>query len=287
MRRLVPLAWAAFFTAGCAGAPPVRPDLEPLHAEIRALRAENEALAARLEALSRRVDLLTVRGSEASRPQPAAAREGGAEAPRPEAEAAAPVVPPDLAVVKISPDPRAARTASRPGARPARVPPPVPTAVPIRDPEPSRLEALARSDRRPLAAEAEQELRQARALAGLDRAHALEDFAARYPQHPSADNALVEAATAYAGEGREDAACSLARRVVAEYPAGDAMSDALERLALCEERSGAAESAERLWARLRTDFPGTPAAQRAEARLTQDPGRSDETPPRASARSGP
>ena len=30
------------------------------------------------------------------------------------------------------------------------------------------------------------------------RAHALEDFVARYPRHPSADNALVEASTAYA-----------------------------------------------------------------------------------------
>jgi TolA-binding protein len=57
---------------------------------------------------------------------------------------------------------------------------------------------------------------------------------ARYPRHPSADNALVEAAREYADSGRADASCDLARRVPQEYPAGDAVSGALEIVARCE-----------------------------------------------------
>lgn len=209
------------------------------------MRAENERLAAEVDALERRVDFLSAK--RAARP----AEPARAEAPAP----AAPVVPPDLAVVKVGP-PRAART-----------PPPVPTSVPIAEPDPEKLESLARRSGRELSAEADAELAQARRTEGLDRAHALEDFVARYPRHPAADNALVEAAAAYAGGERADAACALATRATADYPAGDAMSDALERLAWCESRRGEQDAERRLLRRLVADYPRSPAAERAGARL--------------------
>jgi len=209
------------------------------------VRAENERLAAEVDALERRVDFLSAK--RAARP----AEPARAEAPAP----AAPVVPPDLAVVKVGP-PRAART-----------PPPVPTSVPIAEPDPEKLESLARRSGRELSAEADAELAQARRTEGLDRAHALEDFVARYPRHPAADNALVEAAAAYAGGERADAACALATRATADYPAGDAMSDALERLAWCESRRGEQDAERRLLRRLVADYPRSPAAERAGARL--------------------
>ena len=108
-------------------------------------------------------------------------------------------------------------------APPGRRAPPVPTAVPIVEPDGARLEALARRSGRELAADAEAELKAARRRKdGLARAHGLEDFVGRYPRHPQADNALVEAAAAYAEAGRADAACTVARRAAEEYPAGDA-----------------------------------------------------------------
>jgi hypothetical protein len=192
--------------------------------------------------------------------------------------------------LKVAPDPArsSARGPARPASRPPRAAPPVPTAVAIQEPDPAALDSLGRPGRRPLAAEADQELREARTMAGLARAHALEDFTSRYPQHPAADNALVEASAAYEAAGRDEAACALSRRVIDEYPAGDAQSDALERFAACEARRGAVDAEQRLLARLRADFPGTPAARRAEARLSRDSGRSGETAPRdVPARSSP
>jgi TolA-binding protein len=304
LRTFAREACAALLAAGCAGAGAVRPDADPVRAELRALRAENEALSARVDALSSRVELLTASASHPAEPQRAQGAQAGAEAAPPSeapagarpAPQAGQVVVPDLAVVKVHPE-ESPRTAVRPPsqrgtARPAAVrpAPPVPTAVLIREPDPARLDALTASGsgRRPLAAQAEAELRAARATAGLARAHALEDFTAHYPQHPAADNALVEAAEAYLAAGRDDAGCALARRVVDEYPAGDALPDALCQLAGCEGRRGDAGAEQQLLVRVRTDYPGTPAAQRAEERLTQISGPGGEVAPRGvSARSSP
>jgi hypothetical protein len=162
----------------------------------------------------------------------------------------------------------------------------VPTSVPIAEPDSERVEALARRGRRDLGAEADGELRRARRGDGIERAHALEEFAGRYPRHPSADNALVEGAEAYAGAGRDEAACALARRASDDYPAGDAMSEALERLAWCESRRGAPDAERRLLERLVAEFPRTPAAERAGTRLATSSGRTGDTP-EGPARSGP
>jgi hypothetical protein len=293
LRLFAPQAWAALLVAGCAGAAPVQPERDPRTAEIRELRKENEALAARVEALSSRVDLLTARATMEADARQAPTVRADATTAAPVAHSAAGVaeIPRDLAVVKMAPEPTrpsGGRGTGRLPSRPARAPPPVPTSVQIQEPDLAAVDALGGAPRRPLAVEADQELRDARAQAGLARAHALEDFTGHFPQHPSADNALVEAAAAYDAAGLQDASCAISRRVIDEYPAGDAQSDALERLAACEARRGSVEAEQRLLARLRADFPGTPAARRAEARLSQDSGRGAETVPRdVPARSTP
>lgn len=247
--------------AGCAGGgDAVRKDQEALRAEVRALREQNEVLARKVESLSGRVDVLWARNA---RPPVVPA------APPAEAEKG-PVIPPDLAVVRVEPRP--------PAARAARTPPPVPTAVAIAEPDADRLDALAHRGGRDLAAEADGELRRARGRAGELRAQSLAEFARRYPRHPSADNALVEASAAEAELGRAQAACELARRAAADYPAGDALSDALERLAWCESRNGARDAERRLLERLVTEFPRTPAAERAGIRLATISGRTGDTP---------
>lgn len=254
MRTRAREASAAFLLLlGCSGAgASSREDVDALRAEIRALRQDHADLARRADALAGRVEILTALQSR-----------GGAEpkvAPggEPPSAALAPVVPPDLSVVKVAPP-------AAPRAR--RVPPPVPTAIGIAEPDAERLEALARRSGRELAAEADGELRVARGRAGVARAHALEDFAARFPRHPDADDALSEAAGAYADAGKDDAACTLARRAEDEYPAGDAMGDVLERLAWCASRRGDAGGERRLLERVVAEFPKTPAAQRAGIRL--------------------
>jgi TolA-binding protein len=255
--------------AGCAGGgDALRKDHETLRAEVRALREENEALTQRVNALRVKLDTLAARSSQPA-PAPAPAKE--------EAEKA-PMIPRDLAVVRV--EPRA------PAARSGRAPPPVPTAVAIAEPDPERLEALSRRGGHDLAAESDGELRRARARTGEARAHALEDFAVRYPRHPSADNALVEASATYAELGRVAPACALARRAADDYPAGDALSDALERLAWCESRHGARDAERRLLERLVTEFPRTPAAERAGTRLATISGRTGESPD-GPGRSGP
>lgn len=232
--------------------------MDDLKTEVRALRRDNEELSRRLDALSGRVEVISTRLARPS------AR-----------EEAAPIVPPDLAVVRVEPPAKGARTA-----------PPVPTNVPIAEPDPERLEAIARRSGRDIGQDAEDELRRARRLGGAARAHALEDFVARYPRHPSADNALVEASAAYADTGKGDAACDLARRAAGDYPAGDGMSDAIERLAWCESRRGATDAERKLLERLVSEFPRTPAAERAGTRLATISGRNGDTPG-GPARSGP
>jgi TolA-binding protein len=268
LRPCAPEVCAALLAlAGCAaGGDAARRDTEALRAEVRALRESSEDLARQLDALSGRVDAVATRLARAPAP------------PREEAARPAPVIPADLAVVRVQPPPAAPRA--------ARAPPPVPTTVSIADPDPARLEELSRRGGRDLASEAEGELRHARARSGAERARALEEFAARYPRHPSADDALVEAAASAAGAGRADAACDLAGRAAAEYPAGNALPAALERLAWCESRRGARDEERRLLERLVTEFPRTPAAERAGTRLATISGRTGDSPG-GPGRSGP
>jgi hypothetical protein len=263
---------ALLLLLGCAGGgDAARRDLDSLRSEVRALRSDNEDLARKVAALSGRVEVLTVRLARAPGLDPPLAPSlSRGSAP------AAPLVPPDLAVVRVEPQ-----------ARGAKAPPPVPTGVEIAEPDPDRLDALSRRSSREIAADADDELKRARKRSGAPRAHALEDFVERYPRHPSADNALVEAAAAYADAGLATPACGLARRAAADYPAGDAMSEALERLAWCEARVGAGDAERRLLERLVSEFPRTPAAERAGTRLATISGHGGETPPTGPARSGP
>ena len=270
MRKLAnPVALvAALIALACAGGGAAsRKDVDDLRGEVRGLRAQNEELVRRVDALTGRMELVTARLTRAAPPRAAPAA--------PAAEALPPLVPPDLAVVKVAP----------PG-RP-RTPPPISTAVPIAEPDPARLDALAQPRGRELTAEADAELSAARRATGLDQAHALEDFSTHYPRHPQADNALVESASAYAAAGKDEAACKVARRAAEDYPAGDAMSDLLERLAWCEARRGATDGERRLLARLVSEYPRSAAAERAGKRLTQLNGRAADVPAASPPRSGP
>jgi TolA-binding protein len=272
---------AALLVSGCAGDGALRREVESLRAEVAAARQESRELARTVEGLSSRMEAVTARltrGQGDARPaEPRALELRQSDVRAAEPRAAAPqatVVPGGLAVVRVEP----------PGSGRA---PPVATAVPIVEPDPGRLQALTRRSGRELAAEAEAELRAARKATGFVRAHALEDFVSRYPHHPQAAAALLEAGEAYADAGRPDAACSLSRRAASEYPAGDAASEALWRVAACESRAGAAEGERKTLLRLTSEFPATPAARRAGERLATISGRAGVSPADGPARSSP
>ena len=303
---------AALLVSGCAGAQAQpRGEIEAVRGELAQARHETEVLQRQVEALSARVDLLAARGGRAAEatPPPAASGAGQPSLSAPAAPPgaggaqeipkglevvkvgpAAPTAVPGLTVIKLEP-PRAEKGRGAPAtqAKAQKKAPAVATAVPLVEPDPARLDALARKGGgQDLGTAAEAELQAARRKAGLDRAHGLEDFVARYPRHPQAAAALVEAGAAYQDGGRPDASCTLARRAVEEYPAGAAIGDALERLAACESRGGDAAAEKKLLTRLVTQFPGTPAAQRAGDRLAAFSGRtSGEPPPGGPERSGP
>lgn len=242
------VAAAALCALGCAGgAPAWQKDMEGLRAEMRTAQHQNAEMAERLEALAVRVDALS-----AARAAPAPAA--------PASPPATALVPPTLEVVKVEPP------ASRPAPRRPRKAPPIPTSVPISEPDPRALAGLG-APHADLGAEAHAALQAARKLEGLASARALEEFAARYPRHPQADNALVEAARARDAAGDPETSCALAARVAEEYPAGDALPDALGLLVECRARQGDAARARALAERLVKDFPDTPAAKRARERL--------------------
>jgi TolA-binding protein len=266
---------AALLLSGCAAADAAsRQDLDVLRGDVHALREENLQLRRSLDQLATRVDALALRAA----PRPAGEARAAAP-PGPGQGAGAgpdlPVVPGGLAVVKVEP-PRGSRA------------PPVPTTTPVVEPDAARLEAISRSGSRNLAADADAELKAARRREPLARAHGLEDFVARYPRHPQAAAALLEAGAAYAEAGKGDAACTLDRRVIDEYPASDQAGEALLLLAACEGRKGSPEGERLLLSRLVNDYPSSPAARRARERLATIPGRPGADPsPDGPARSGP
>jgi TolA-binding protein len=235
----------------------MRRDLDGMRAEMQSMQRQNAELQKRVEELSLRLDLV-------------AARLGHRTAARDAAPAVEPAVPPDLAVVKVEPPRDSPRAEPHRRGRATRGAPPLPTQTPVVEPDPERLAALG-AGRGDLAAEAQAELDAAHRLSGLAAARALESFAAHYPRHPRADNALLEAAQTRAAAGDDDPACDLYARCAEEYPAGDALPDALERLAECHSRRGEERRARTLFERVAADYPDTSAAKLAKEHLAAMP----------------
>ncbi len=273
-------AAAALVVCGCAAEDPaLRQELASLKAEVRTLQRENAEVSRKVDALGSRVDLLAARPAHPPAP-PAPSPLPAAPSPQP-AAAAAPgalvdsLVPAGLKVVRLEPDAQPAKAAkagkaARPQARaapspPGGSPPPLSTATPVREPDQGTVTSL-EAGGKDLAAEAQAALAAAKAQTGLPRARALEQFTARYPGYRGAQEALVAAARTRAEGGDPDGACEDYARAVKDYPAGNAMPDALAGLAGCEARSGRTAEAKRLEERLAQDYPDSPAAKRAPPR---------------------
>ncbi|HEY8206651.1 MAG TPA: tetratricopeptide repeat protein [Myxococcaceae bacterium] len=255
-------AWAS----ACAGVDPaLKAELSDVRAEVKALREENARLARRLERVE--VDVAVRRAPRSAAP-----------ATQPAAPASAQV--PSLTVVKLKPK--------------VEPPPPLNTSVSVVEPSPDMLEALAsragerdRGDREPSGpaaftdddapsedpALADKEYDQGMAAlrtgnvgGAVDR---LKQFANDHPRHPKADNALYFASVGLIGMGDLEGAAATLEAMLREYPAGDAVSDAMLKLAECRTRQSRARDAKSIYSEVIQKYPGTAAASQAEQKLAQ------------------
>lgn len=97
-------------------------------------------------------------------------------------------------------------------------------------------------------------------------------FAAQHPKHAAADNALYYAGLSRGALDDCAGALPLLSRVLAEYPAGDAVAPASLEKARCLLKLGRGPEAKTLLSSLVDDFAGTLEASVAKAMLAQNQG---------------
>lgn len=258
IRRTVAIAPLLAFAACATESGSSRSELTELRAEVRALRESNKRLERRMEQLE------AERAVAAARSTPAPARPASPAAATP--AVVAPEVP-ELTVVKL-----------KPKVEPA---PRIDVSIPIVEPSPELIDSLATApEAAPAAADAEpadltglegqfnaglEAVRTGNVEGGVQRLIA---FAKDNPRHPKADNALYFAGLGQMGLSDYAAAARLFEQLVSSYPAGDAVVEAMLKLAECRVRLNRPKDARVLYGEVISRYPGTTAASQAEARLS-------------------
>ncbi|MCY1076999.1 tetratricopeptide repeat protein [Archangium lansingense] len=269
IRRLFAIAPLCALTACATTGSAQSSELAELKAEVRAMRETQARLEKRLERVELHASVSQSRASSA-----ASAREATTAAPQTAATSAG-YSTPDLAVVKLKP-----RNEPAPSL-PTRVAVVEPasedmemfiSSAPEGDSAPAEATADASAPREePDTAVLEAEFDQAVAAlrtgnveGGVTRLLA---FAEEHPRHPRADNALYFSGLGQMGLKEHASAAKTFERLIAQYPAGDAVLDGMLRLAECRLRLNQKDDARALYTRILTQFPGTAAATQAEQRL--------------------
>ena len=270
IRFAVAIATLAALTA-CATDTASLAEVTQLRDQVRALHERNDRLAGRLQRLETRVAVsdsaeapAPVKPDVAPTVRPASADASGAGAPAAAAEAAAEL--PELTVIKLRP--RRSRA------------PRLATDVQVVEPDTDDVEAFVAAQSgataEPELPEVDPAILDARfdaAVAGLrtgdieGSAATLQRFAQEHPKHPRSDNALYLSGLGLAGLKEWKRAAALFEDLIDRYPAGDAVLDAMLRLAECRARLAQPDLARALYTRVLTQFPGTAAATQAEQRL--------------------
>lgn len=253
-----------FALSGCATDVVTRAEHADLLSAMRALRAENARLESRVEKLESQKMIAAMR---APAPKPAAMTQ------KANASSSADALPP-LAVVKL---------------KPKREPAPrLDTSVQVNEPDEAvevytdqnnpltKTSAPAPSpntepDEADLAmADAQfdrglEMMKTGNAEAGIAQ---MQQFVSDWPRHPKADNALYFAGLAWVADKDFEKAAGLFERVLAQYPAGDAVLDSMLKLADCRQKLNKTREARATWEKIVTNYPGTAAATQAQARLS-------------------
>ncbi len=165
--------------------------------------------------------------------------------------------------------------------KPSPNPPPLATAVPVREPSLEELAALSHPSpsetadaARPTSPE-EADVLFSLAFEKLKTgelvraANEFQEFARRFPRNPAADNALLDEGIAFYGLKQYQEALVTFRGLIKRYPAGDAVPEAMYREAECAEKLGHPDEARTLLRHVRTSYPQSAEAVRADRRLTE------------------
>lgn len=234
--------------------------LDELVASVRALRADNARLEARIDKLEQRAALAQATHS--------AATPKVATSPTARADGSFDALPP-LTVVKLKPR---RQVAPRLDTAVAVVEPPEGVVEALREAAPVRDAPPGEGDDPTDVAIADAQFE--RALDALKTGNsqggvqAMQKFVVDWPRHPRADNALYFAGVGLMAQDDFAGAASSFQRVMVEYPAGDAVVDSMLKLADCRVKLKQPREARATWERIVRDYPGTPAAQQAQARLS-------------------
>lgn len=95
----------------------------------------------------------------------------------------------------------------------------------------------------------------------------LQRFAADQPKHPKADNAIYWTGLGMMGMNDLEGASKAFEVVLQRYPAGDAVQDSMLKLAECRTRLKQKGEAKAMYQKILSDYPGSPAANQAQAAL--------------------
>jgi tol-pal system protein YbgF len=150
--------------------------------------------------------------------------------------------------------------------------------VPVREPSPETmrdwiagdLEVNPGGDDRPSSAgdwryeEGVAALKTGNVSGGVER---LRRFAADNPRHPKAGEALYFSGVGLMGLSDYREAAQVFEQILATYPAGNTVVDAMLRLAECRVRLNHLSDAQSLYRQVASKYPGTAAAKQAEQRL--------------------
>jgi len=245
-------AISCFALAGCATDVVSRSEHAELLSVIRALRADNARLESRVEKLE--TDRLVSSAKPTPRPMTELAK----------ADTGSSGALPPLAVVKLKPKREA--------------PPKIDTSVEVAEPPETftNLKEAQQNNAEP--DEADLAMAEAQFDRGVEMLKTgnleggvaqLQQFVSDWPRHPKADNALYFAGLALHSSKEYDKAVTFFDRVVASYPAGDAVLDSMLKLADCRARLNKPKEARATWERIVSNYPGTTAATQAQQRLAQ------------------
>jgi len=253
------LVAVAALLAGCAGAP-ARPPSEA--EELRELRSQIQAQSILVAQQQRRIEELEVKlAALAAKAQPAAGHPASAAPARHDPR-------PPLKTVKVG-----GRLRRTDRINPVERAPSLPILVELKEPDE---EALARLDSDPtVAREFDADHTWAQAVQKLnDGRHAeaetdLLAFAAAYPRHSAADNALFLAGLVREVRGDCAGALQLFESVPLKYPAGDAVPQAQLERGRCLRILGRKDEAKSVLKQLAMEHPH--ASETAQSReLLQD-----------------
>jgi tol-pal system protein YbgF len=231
--------WFALALCACATESARGPsELSLLKEQMAAMRVEQARVAGRLSRLEQ---------GQALRTDAAPAASGG---PSMSGGSAVPA----LTVVKL-----------KPRSQPA---PKLDTRVRVQEPNPEDLpEPKEVADPEVLEAEYQSDLSALRSGDVEGASHKLEIFANSHPRNVYADNALYFSGVGYMGLSEYAEAAKRFERVRHEYPAGDALPDALLKLGECRARLNQKDEAQKLYVQVTEKYPGTAAATQAQERL--------------------